>query len=119
MVGPGLRKNPVHDVLSASPLWIHPDSQYQFLGTADVARIVWRLVGQGRRNEIFNVCGEGLVSPREVARMAGRTLDLSRVSPRDAPRVVEVSVEKLQSNVGVPTTLDTIRRFLAQPGGAR
>src|SRR5262249_33797747 len=37
MVGPGLRKNPVYDVVNHQPLRIHPDSRYQFLTTDDVA----------------------------------------------------------------------------------
>jgi nucleoside-diphosphate-sugar epimerase len=112
MVGPGLRKNPVHDVLSGSPLWIHPDSQYQFLPTSDVARIAWLLVSGGHRKEIFNVSSEGLVSPRDVARLAGRALDLERVPPRDPPRIVDISIEKLSRYVNVPSTLDAIRSFL-------
>ena len=114
MVGPGLRKNPVHDVLSGSPLWVHPDSQYQFLQTSDVARIAWLLVSGGHRKEIFNVCGEGLISPREVARLAGRTLDLERVAPRAAPRIVDISLEKLSHHVTVPSTLGAVRAFLRE-----
>ena len=114
MVGPGLRKNPVHDVLSGSPLFIHPDSQYQFLQTSDVARITWLLVSGGLRKEVFNVCGEGLISPREVARLAGRALDLERISPHDAPRVVDISLEKLSRHVTVPSTLDAVRSFLRE-----
>jgi nucleoside-diphosphate-sugar epimerase len=112
MVGPGLRKNPVHDVLSGSPLWIHPDSQYQFLQTGDVARIAWHLVSGGRRKEVFNLCGEGLISPREVAGFAGRELDLARVSPRDPPRIVDISLEKLGRHITVPSSRDAVRSFL-------
>lgn len=112
MVGPGLRKNPVHDVLTGAPLWISPDSQYQFLQTEDVARIAWSLVSGGCRQEIFNVCGDGLVSPREVARLAGRELDLARISPLELPRVVDISIEKLGRHVAVPRSLDAVRSFL-------
>ena len=47
MVGPGLRKNPVFDVLNNQPLRIHPDSQYQFATTDIVAERVWHLVEGG------------------------------------------------------------------------
>jgi nucleoside-diphosphate-sugar epimerase len=116
MVGPGLRKNPVHDVLSGSPLWVHPDSQYQFLETKDVARIAWLLVSAGHRKETFNVCGEGLVSPREVARLADRALDPEAASHQGTPRIVHVSLEKLRRHVSVPGTLDAIRSFLREGG---
>jgi len=112
MVGPGLRKNPVHDVLHAHPLRIHPDSQYQFLSTSDVARLTWNLVASGLRLEIVNVCGSGLVSPREIARLADVTPDLSTLPKDSRPRIVDASVEKLQRLVPVPTTADTISAFV-------
>lgn len=113
MVGPGLRKNPVHDVLHGRPLRIHPDSRYQYLATADAARIAWELVGRGLRREVVNVCGDGLISPREVAALAGRPLDLSLLGPEARPRIVNVSVAKLRALVRVPDTTETLRRFLA------
>jgi len=112
MVGPGLRKNPVHDVLHAHPLRIHPDSQYQFLSTSDVARLTWNLVATGLRLEIVNVCGSGLVSPREIARLADVTPDLSTLPKDSRPRIVDASVEKLQRLVPVPTTADTLHAFV-------
>src|SRR5262249_25120759 len=47
MVGPGLRKNPVFDLSRGQPLRIHPDSQYQFMHTDDVAACIWTLVERG------------------------------------------------------------------------
>jgi nucleoside-diphosphate-sugar epimerase len=112
MVGPGLRKNPVYDILHGQPLRIHPDSRYQFLATADVARIGWELARREIRHEFVNVCGDGLVSPREIAAMAGRSLDLSLLGAEAAPRVVDASVEKLRRLLPVPTSRQTLARFL-------
>jgi nucleoside-diphosphate-sugar epimerase len=77
MVGPGLWKNPVYDVLNGCPLRIHPDSQYQFIHTDEVARLVWLLVEKGAAEDAFNICGQGLMSPREIAATAGQGMDLS------------------------------------------
>ena len=30
-VGPGLWKNPIYDILTGSPLFVHPDSEFQYL----------------------------------------------------------------------------------------
>jgi nucleoside-diphosphate-sugar epimerase len=119
MVGPGLKKNPVHDVLQGLPLRIHPDSRYQFLHTDDVARLSWGLIETGRSGEIFNVCGEGLISPAEVARLLGRELDLSQLDPGAAPRIVDVSVIKLQAHATVPATAKTITEFVNACESAR
>ena len=113
MVGPGLRKNPVFDILSGAPLRIHPDSRYQFAATDDVALAVWSLVEKNFANEIFNVCGSGLISPREIAAIAGRELNLSAVDPAAVPRVVDASIAKIQRVVPMPKTVDAIRSYVA------
>lgn len=112
MVGPGLRKNPVYDILHEHPLRIHPDSQYQFMPTRDVAEIAWTLIGRGMCGEVLNLCGKGLISPREIARLAGRQLDLSRIDSSIAPRVVHISSEKIESLVPVPDTHQSVADFV-------
>lgn len=117
MVGPGLRKNPVYDVLTGSPLRIHPDSQYQFMHTADVASCVWALACAVPAGDVVNVCGRGLISPREIANLAGRSIDVSRLDADVTPRIVHVNIEKLQRVAVVPETSATLRRFLAEEAG--
>jgi nucleoside-diphosphate-sugar epimerase len=114
MVGPGLRKNPVFDVLHGQPLRIHPDSQYQFLHTDVVASAIWRLLEAGRKQEVFNVCGLGLISPRQIAAHAGRALNLSQLAAEAEPRVVNASVDKVQSVLtdALESTSETVRRFV-------
>ncbi len=113
MVGPGLRKNPVYDIVHDQPLRIHPDSRYQFLATAFVAQAVWELITRGIRGEIFNLCGDGLISPREIAALAGKPLDVSSLPPDAVPRIVDANLEKLKKSLPVPPTVDTVRAFLS------
>jgi nucleoside-diphosphate-sugar epimerase len=114
MVGPGLRKNPVFDILHDAPLRIHPDSAYQFLATDDAARLTWRLVEQGLTHDVYNVCGRGLISPRRIAELADRRLDLSALSSGSRPRIVNVSTARLERLADVPDTHETIERFLGR-----
>ncbi|MGZ3420125.1 MAG: NAD-dependent epimerase/dehydratase family protein [Polyangiales bacterium] len=114
MVGPGLRKNPVYDLLNGQPLRIHPDSQYQFMRTDDVAAIAWQLIREGISGEALNVCGAGLISPREIAALLGRELDLSALEAGAKPRIVEASTEKLSRVARVPTTRDAVTDFVNQ-----
>ncbi|HEX3151777.1 MAG TPA: NAD(P)-dependent oxidoreductase [Gemmataceae bacterium] len=118
MVGPGLRKNPVYDILHGLPLRIHPDSQYQFMHTAAVARIVWQLIESGQVDEVFNVCGVGLISPREIGRLAGRQMDLSQVGAGDGARVVHANTDKLRRLAILPDTEATVAAFVTRPFGA-
>jgi nucleoside-diphosphate-sugar epimerase len=115
MVGPGLRKNPVFDILNGLPLRIHPDSRYQFLSTDDAARISWKLVEAGVRGEVFNVCGSGTISPGEIAEIAGRDLDLSALPGDAPPRVVDVCLDKLGQRMSIPLTSEAVRKYLAKP----
>lgn len=120
MVGPRLRKNPVYDILNGQPLRIHPDSLYQFMHTNDVARLAWSLVEQGVAGEVYNLCGDGLISPREIAGLAGKELDLSLVPAGAQPRVVHASNAKLARLVEVPRTRDAVAAFVrAWPDSAR
>jgi nucleoside-diphosphate-sugar epimerase len=112
MVGEGLRKNPVFDILNGHPLRIHPESQYQFMNTDDVATVVWRLVEAGTAGEIFNICGAGLISPREIAALAGRPLDLSQLPSDSSPRIVDASIEKIEGTALMPQTKETMAAFL-------
>jgi nucleoside-diphosphate-sugar epimerase len=112
MVGPGLRKNPVFDLLNNQPLRIHPDSQYQFASTDVVAEAVWRLVEGGEVNQVFNLCGRGLVSPLQIADLAGRKLDLSLLGADARPRIVDISICKVSRCFEMPLSIDTVRAFI-------
>jgi nucleoside-diphosphate-sugar epimerase len=115
MVGPGLRKNPVYDILNAQPLRIHPDSQYQFMNTGDVARIVWSLVEHGIHGEVFNLCGDGLISPAAIADIAGMELNTSLLTPMTTPRVMHIDNERIKRLSPVPSTHRSIREFMETP----
>ncbi|HLP76281.1 MAG TPA: NAD(P)-dependent oxidoreductase [Candidatus Paceibacterota bacterium] len=119
MVGPGLRKNPVYDILNGLPLRIHPESRYQYMLTDDVARVAWALVEARITNEIFNICGEGLISMEEIARLAGRSLNLSALPPNSAPRVVDASNAKVSRRFPTPKTTDAIREFIQSEAAGR
>jgi nucleoside-diphosphate-sugar epimerase len=120
MVGPNLRKNPVFDILNGRPLFIHPDSAYQFIGTDVVAGIVWNLFESGSNGEIYNLAGEGLISPREIGKLAGKDLDLMSLPSNSVPRVVNVNIEKVRGRFPIPDTgkavLDFIQAYKAAAG---
>ncbi len=113
MVGPGLRKNPVHDILHDQPLRIHPDSRYQFMSTDEVARIALDLIEQNVTGEVFNLCGSGLISPRRIAELAGKSLGLTALPENVEPRIVDINNEKIATRFPVPTTESSVTSFLA------
>lgn len=66
----------------------------------------------GEADQVFNVCGRGLVSPRQIAGLAGRKLDLSRLGPDARPRVVNVNIGKVSRRFEMPLSLDSVRAFV-------
>lgn len=112
MIGANLRKNPIFDILSGKPIFIHPDSQYQFMPTDAVAKIGWALFEKGIESEIFNLCGEGLISPKEVAEIAGLELVQSDESRNSAPRIVNINVEKIKKYADLPQTQQSVAEFI-------
>jgi nucleoside-diphosphate-sugar epimerase len=108
-VGPGMKKNAVYDILYGDKLWLNPESELQFLHTDDSAAIIWSLYNQGLRNEIFNVCGAGLVKLSEVIRWSGRKVDVTEDSP-----VVryEVGIDKVSRYAAMPATSVTVKSFV-------
>ncbi len=112
-VGPGLRKNPVYDLLAGAPLYVHPDSRFQFIDSRDAARAVFDLCArESSGGRIYNLCGRGTVSVRQVARWAGKDI------PPDAeslPRVcAELNLAKVAAGWDLPSTEDSVRRFIRE-----
>ena len=113
MVGPGLKKNPVFDVLNGRPLSIHPDSRYQFMSTDAVADVVWRLIEAGATNRVVNVCGQGVISPRAISELAGKPLIVSPEASASSPRVVHVNTGLAGRFAVLPDTAATIAEFVS------
>lgn len=112
MVGPGLKKNPVFDVLHGRPLSIHPDSQYQFMSTDEVAGVVWNLIEAGWENRVVNVCGSGLISPREIGELSGKPVLAGPETLASPPRIVHINTKLANAIVPLPQTRATIAEFV-------
>jgi len=117
MVGGGMRKGPVHDILTGAALRLGTASRFQFINTADVARLALRMLSEGCAREVFNVCGRGTVTLREVQAMAGEAAE------NDLPAEVwDINTEKAHRRFGLPGTAETVRAFIAgrsgRPGAA-
>jgi nucleoside-diphosphate-sugar epimerase len=111
MVGPGMRKNPVFDILHDQPLWLDPASELQFLHTDAVAELLFGLIDGNVAGQVVNLCGKGVVRLDEIARLAGKPV---RVQPGSPKVRYEVSIEKLEAMQAVPRTEETVAAFVQQ-----
>lgn len=108
-VGPGLKKNPIYDILNGGPLWLDPESELQYMHTNRAAEIVLHLLDRGVHNEIMNVCGRGVICLREVITLVGREVPVQPGSPKVR---YETSIEKLSRLVDVPETRPAVIEFV-------
>lgn len=114
-VGPGLRKNAIHDMLTGAPVWLSPASELQFISTDRAAGLVWRLVEKGVSGEVVNLGSSGLVN---LGALHARLGSSSEFKP-DAPTVrYELSLARLAALTGeaLPDSMTEVNAFVAAEG---
>lgn len=108
-VGEGLKKNAIYDVLHGEKLWVNPESTFQFINTLDSARCVLGLIKSDIDKEVVNLTAKGVISIAHVMKLANREIP----GGEDAKPVhYEISTKKVEQLVELPTTIETITRFL-------
>ena len=112
-VGSGLKKNALFDLLTGGPLFVHPDSEFQYMDTRDLAKAVFTLCeGAAGTETLFNLSARGTVSVRQAAAWANRTLPEESLS---RPKVrAELNVDKASRIITLPETGETVRRFIQE-----
>ncbi len=111
MIGIGLRKNPVFDIMYGGPLWVDPKSELQYMNTDDVARIVFEILDKEITNDIFNVCGDGLVKLESI-------MDYNKIKVNSDSPIVKynVNIDKIKKNTKVPDSMESVINFIKTIG---
>ncbi len=113
MVGNGLKKNPIFDLVTGSKFWINPKSKYQYINTKNVSKIIFEILNKGIRNEVFNIAGKGAVSFEQIAAKYKLVINEPGENKQSLPlRIVDVSTEKISSLISVPNTIEELDKFL-------
>ena len=116
MVGTGLRKGPIFDLLHRKPLWIDDESSLHYMHTRHVADTIFDLVQRGDPDEIYNVCGTDCVPFRHV-------LDLIPPDQRPTERagrarqMYHVNTDKTNHTCELPESWQEVRQFIAEHFG--
>jgi nucleoside-diphosphate-sugar epimerase len=108
-VGIGLKKNPIFDILQGEKMWLDPQSQLQYINTDVAASIVMELLEKGYNQEIFNLCGNGLIKLQEVIDVTQSKVKVNHHSPKVK---YEVSISKLEEIVNIPNSRETVLSFV-------
>ena len=108
MVGLGMSKGVVHDVLMNEAIWMTPESHVLTLETSIVASAVMRL--QSQKNRIFNVAASEPISVNNVADLLGRTLAGCN---REVTFDYQVDVSAAQDFLCLPTSSESMISYIA------
>lgn len=110
-VGSGLKKNPVYDILNTKKIWIHPESELQFINTDISAQLVMKLSELNISNQIFNLTSKGVIKIKEIMQFLDKEVlfDESLIPVR-----YEISTDKASQYLNLPNTTDTIKDFLKE-----
>jgi len=110
MVGPGLRKNAIHDILNGGPVWLDPESRLQFMSTDVVAATVLELIDREIQGRTFNLCGEGTVRIADAIKWSGHDI---AVSPGAPVVTYDVATDSIRGVIPVPASEDAVRSFMS------
>jgi nucleoside-diphosphate-sugar epimerase len=112
MVGPGLKKNPIFDILNGGPLWLDPKSQLQYMRTDDVSKITSMLIQRNLKQEIFNVCGKGLVKLEDI--LKNHKVNVNPGSPQVK---YDINIDKISKITVMPDSVNTVMNFIQEIRG--
>lgn len=116
-VGPGMKKNCVYDILNGPQIWLHPDSELQFIHTDSAAEIVWRLVERGVSHRTLNLGSQGVARVGDIYSRVGSAVPYAATA---AYVRFELNLDRLAELVGdLPHTSDEINLFIKGCGRAR
>lgn len=113
MLGPGLRKNAVYDLIHDDPLWVTPDSLYTYISTEDVARIVVCLIDHPRSG-FLDVGGSEPIRISDVAELMGKQPMYGSIW-----HCIPMDVTDLQSIYPVKTSREYVKEFWGMCGNER
>lgn len=111
-VGPGLKKNSIYDLLNNVPLRVNIESAYQYLPTDFAAEAVFQMVSKKSEKQIFNLCGNGVVSLREVIESFFPDYQTKYFVGNPPVERYEINIEKIKQQVTIPETRDSVFRFV-------
>ena len=112
MVGTGLVKGPVFDLLQDQLIRISQDSEFPFLRTKSMAKAIFQLIGEAPDKEVFNICGVGSVTFGEVMKRFPATQ--ATINPDGRRQIYRISTDKTLAFCDLPKSQDEITSFLLQ-----
>ncbi|HSX38034.1 MAG TPA: NAD-dependent epimerase/dehydratase family protein [Chlamydiales bacterium] len=108
VIGNGLKKGPIFDLLNQNPVFMSLDSKISLVDTQTIARIVAFLIESGVKREIFNITGHGGVKLRDLQPM----VPFQFKTQAESLHQYDISNTKIHALYPMPTSLETAQRYI-------
>ncbi|HIE95807.1 MAG TPA: NAD(P)-dependent oxidoreductase [Fuerstia sp.] len=112
MVGTGLRKGPIFDLLHGQPLWIHNESRLHYMNTRQIGAAICALIEHAPANEVYNVCGRGSVEFQAVLDLFPQ--DRHPARENCARQCYNVDTSRTQQWYALPDSWNEVRAFVEE-----
>lgn len=116
MIGSGLKKGPVYDIMNDQPLWIDSTSRLPFMNTTNVGRVLFQLLAADVDCQVFNVCGRTSIEFSRVMELVP-TVSLQQESLGSGVQVYEVATDKVEKICPLPDSWDEVKTFVSEALG--
>jgi len=113
VVGPGLKKGPIFDILSGSPVWIHPSSTLQYLSTKNLSELIHQLILRSISNEIFNISGGGNIRYGKLMELCTYSLPIEKNLPILNHNVNNEKIKVTLNDIKIDDTEQCLTEFIA------
>lgn len=110
VIGPGLKKNPVYDLLNSHPLHMSLESELTLIDTGTIARSIEAIIGAYPEREIFNVTASGSVKLRAFQEELGVAWSYAPGAEQTLYRY-HVNNDKLAGLLPLPTGWEALAAF--------
>ncbi|HHT9158343.1 MAG TPA: NAD-dependent epimerase/dehydratase family protein [Candidatus Brocadiaceae bacterium] len=109
LIGSGLKKGLIKDIIDGTPLFLSADSTLQFITTAEIGKIIETIVTKGISNQIINVGGIGAVSPIQISEILNKGVIIRNDAEKQR---YEMNVEKILRFFPVQKTMEYVKAFI-------
>jgi len=93
LVGNGLKKNVIFDIVQGNPLYAKPDSIYNCIGISAVSEIIEYLILHWKKRGVINVAAKDSISIEKVLKLANRVPNIVDTAKTD---MYQTNTDKLQ-----------------------
>ena len=106
LIGDGIKKGVVYDIINNKPLWITEESTFQFISVADVANSIDNMLSKNVQNETIDVGGWGVLKVHDIAKYLNMKFTERPDAVRydcnyaDTKRLIQVAQHKLKTSWG-------------------